>query len=935
MNPIEVVNSNGSGSLTTDVMQDVVNPPSVSAPSDNENAESTGVSPNGVVNADIGGDKADVMQDVLNPPSASAQSNVNASLNTGTETLYNVNSDIATNTIVNLSTLRKVINPHLKKCEICKKGKLELIESSRVGIASTMKLDCSECKSIEHKAKCRDQYLVKEINASSDYVDSRKKKRQLQQRKRRKGKKKQKIADTIQVISLPSTYEKDRKGHRPRTIDFQCNIRCILSSFYTGTAGLDIANMLAMNGIKGGKSWERSFNRSSPFIASKIRNVVKRVIKDALIDEINATVKEKLEGKYDDEKINNLLHTYHTTGVVPNEIGDIRIAVSFDMGWQKKGTGHNYDSNSGHAYLIGCRTGKVVGMLVYSKKCAKCDTITKYGLPEEEHDCPYNYRSGSSKAMEASAALELVIALWNSSNRTVGIEFIVSDDDSTMRAHLQHACNHKHGKLPIDIAEPSFLADPSHRIKVMCKEVFKLALQSKQSSGCELIDALRLKKYIGCFVYKNRHLPPEKFAAKAMAPIEHLFDCHEWCDPEWCYAKEIENRVDTLLTSKKSMCIPCPTTDNDAASNGGENNDNTDDAESEAADDVNSNDDDDSAFNSDACSLPSDATEEEYDTDDNDKMCFFTTLPDDELENVVFADTDLDALKEKEKNLREKKANKYYRNKERDAKLYSQLRECYSPHITVEKLTMLCHVWNTQTNEAMNTSVASYAPKTKTFCKTKSLETRVGIAAGIMIVGYEKLWRMIYDELGLEMDNDLIHSLRLRDSKKNRKAAGQKTKSGKRKRREGEYARNKEKHAAQMYDMKTGKTYGAGIAMKAAKKTASKETSAAARNPEGTPLLEWKCPYYHPNYCTTLGHKGAASKHCAMKGKSKEELAVIKNEILKEAVEKALSSSTKGEYIIAKIFRNFFSKVDTKSVLIIRNRSHSITIDQKDFRTDR
>ena len=109
------------------------------------------------------------------------------------------------------------------------------------------------------------------------------------------------------MIPLPSTYEKDRKGHRPRTIDYQCNIRYILSSFYTGTAGLDIANTLAMNGIKGGKSWERFFNRSSPFVASKIRNVVKRVIEDALIEEINATVKEKLKeklkGKYDDEKI--------------------------------------------------------------------------------------------------------------------------------------------------------------------------------------------------------------------------------------------------------------------------------------------------------------------------------------------------------------------------------------------------------------------------------------------------------------------------------------------------------------------------------------------------------------------------------------------------------------------------------------------------------
>ena len=57
----------------------------------------------------------------------------------------------------------------------------------------------------------------------------------------------------------------------------------------------------------------------------------------------------------------------------------------------------------------------------------------------------------------------------------------------------------------------------------MSKEVFKLANASKQTSECEMIDALRFKKYIGCFVYKNRHLPPNEFAKKAMAPVEHLF----------------------------------------------------------------------------------------------------------------------------------------------------------------------------------------------------------------------------------------------------------------------------------------------------------------------------------------------------------------------------------------------------------------------------
>lgn len=78
--------------------------------------------------------------------------------------------------------------------------------------------------------------------------------------------------------------------------------------------------------------------------------------------------------------------------------------------------------------------------------------------------------------MEASVALELVTNLWSKSNDTVGVEFIVSDDDSTMCSHLYHAANHTIGKLPETIPEPSFLVDPLHCIKVMVKEVFMLAI---------------------------------------------------------------------------------------------------------------------------------------------------------------------------------------------------------------------------------------------------------------------------------------------------------------------------------------------------------------------------------------------------------------------------------------------------------------------------
>ena len=89
--------------------------------------------------------------------------------------------------------------------------------------------------------------------------------------------------------------------------------------------------------------------------------------------------------------------------------------------------------------------------------------------------------------MEATAALELVIEL---AAVGVGVEFIVSDDDSTMRAHLKHIGTHAGAKLPLDIPQPTFLCDPSHQVKVMVKEIFKLALASKKISECEKIDAL-------------------------------------------------------------------------------------------------------------------------------------------------------------------------------------------------------------------------------------------------------------------------------------------------------------------------------------------------------------------------------------------------------------------------------------------------------------
>ena len=119
---------------------------------------------------------------------------------------------------------------------------------------------------------------------------------------------------------------------------------------------------------------------------------------------------------------------------IPDAIKKIGLVISYDMGWQKCSTGNIYESLSGHAYIIGVITGKIIGFMVNSKSYSKCKTGNRLDIDVEEHDYQINF-DGSSGAMEAAVALELCIALHDG-DYEVFLEKIVSDDDITMRAHF-------------------------------------------------------------------------------------------------------------------------------------------------------------------------------------------------------------------------------------------------------------------------------------------------------------------------------------------------------------------------------------------------------------------------------------------------------------------------------------------------------------------
>ena len=76
-----------------------------------------------------------------------------------------------------------------------------------------------------------------------------------------------------------------------------------------------------------------------------------------------------------------------------------------------------------------------------------------------------------------------------------------SDDDSTMWAHAKHHRNG--GKLPDDIPEPVFLADPMHRAQVFGGRLYKLAGMKQNENKVTKVHADRLKKINEAAIKQN------------------------------------------------------------------------------------------------------------------------------------------------------------------------------------------------------------------------------------------------------------------------------------------------------------------------------------------------------------------------------------------------------------------------------------------------
>ena len=112
----------------------------------------------------------------------------------------------------------------------------------------------------------------------------------------------------------------------------------VLALIQSGCSGSEANTILTYLNMPHGSTFHKStFSHVQSAQRDKIMNLSNFSMKSEREREIEATIGEN---KYTEYLKGNLM---------PNEI---RLTTSYDMGWNKRSSGHKYDSISGHGFLL-------------------------------------------------------------------------------------------------------------------------------------------------------------------------------------------------------------------------------------------------------------------------------------------------------------------------------------------------------------------------------------------------------------------------------------------------------------------------------------------------------------------------------------------------------------------------------------------------------
>jgi hypothetical protein len=334
-----------------------------------------------------------------------------------------------------------------------------------------------------------------------------------------------------------------------RNTEYATNVLIVLAQLLNGDGGTETGRIVGMLDLPNQSIAESAFPMIEYDLGEYIIPYTKELIQQNLVREVKM---------YGDTQPNFDFDKWHANYEKRSELLDVSevpsLTVGYDMGWQKRSSGHRYDSHSGHAIPYGVLTRLPIGLTVLNKHCRVCTASPD----PSEHDCLANFE-GASGAMEASALIEVAHSLLDEGHVLFGT--IVTDDDSSMRAQMKwsnadwmvnNASNEpprvltKGGKSCIrpdrgllrrDYPEPTWLNDPSHRGKTLAGDLRSIEKQPKAiSKGINKVDCIKVQSNFGCMIKQLKDAPESEWECKATCVLEHHFDNHEHCG-SWCLRK--------------------------------------------------------------------------------------------------------------------------------------------------------------------------------------------------------------------------------------------------------------------------------------------------------------------------------------------------------------------------------------------------------------
>jgi hypothetical protein len=286
-----------------------------------------------------------------------------------------------------------------------------------------------------------------------------------------------------------------------RMTDYALNVLYVIGFISMGDSHTEGGRLLGLCGLPNDTTMKsRSFGIIEERIGPYIRKLCKEIITKNLAEEVRLSMEAKGESVVD---FDHWKASLTDASIVLDKDKLPKIACSYDMAWQQKGSGHQYNSMSGHGSFFGALTRRIVGLVVKSKMCCTCNASKKkdpHG-PVAYHECWKNH-VGSSGSMESAGAVELLTTLYDQYH--VIVERLCCDDDSSIRAdckwdNVDYLKNNNttvlpmvkikvginkgkmqvrpkdKGLLPGRVPEPFFVADPNHRCKLVTGELIGLA----------------------------------------------------------------------------------------------------------------------------------------------------------------------------------------------------------------------------------------------------------------------------------------------------------------------------------------------------------------------------------------------------------------------------------------------------------------------------